>query len=435
MAEMIDILWQQANQATQTNRPADAVCYLAEIVSTEPTDRQARLWLALALGYAGNPTAALDILRQMAERLAHEGRLLEAIIVARHGLENAGDNPTFVQVLERIHIRGARAKAGNLPPAPPPRPGKGGGGGVSAVSLIQSPLPERLARAAQVGLALPPPEPPVELVPLPLFGELETPAFIEVVKRLRYFRVAPGTRILREGEPGDSVLILASGQASVIKGSASVAQLGAGAVLGEMGMITRAPRSATVIADTPVEYFELPRSEVVALAKLQPKVADELSAYCRGRLLQNLLRNSPLFSRFDEATRLDLLRRFQPTTYEPDETIIVQGQPASGLYLIASGEVDVRIANEDGDMVTVATLGPGEVVGEISLLRNQPASAYVTARNTVGGLVLPTEEFYRVLQEHPGVHEYLETITAERLKTSRDVVEGGVIDADDLIIL
>jgi CRP-like cAMP-binding protein len=436
MANAPETLWNQASSALQAGRPADAICYLAEIINAQPADRLARLTLAGALGNAGNAAGALKIMRALAERLAHDGELLPAMVVVRHGLQYAPEDPGLLQVLQRIHIRGARVKAGNVAVPPPLRPRKAPVEAASAETLLQLSPAERLTRVAELGCEFPAAGPAAAPVPLPLFCELDTPVFVEVVKRLRYNRVAAGTPLLQEGQPGDSVLIVASGKATVTKAGTPLAQLGPAAVIGEMALITRAPRSATVTADEPVEYLELARADVRELAKVQSKVADELSAYCRSRLLQNLLRTSPLFSRFDEATRLSLLGRFATATFEAGETIIAQGQAASGLYIIASGEAEVCIANEAGEMVTVAKLGPGEVFGEISLIKNQAATAYVTARNTVGALVLANAEFYRVVAEHPEVRQYLETLTADRLKASREACEAsGVVDADDIIVL
>jgi CRP-like cAMP-binding protein len=436
MSTVTETLWADATRAMQAGQPADAVCHLAELVSSDPGGRHARLSLAMALGSAGNASGALKILRLLADRLAHEGQLLAAMVVVRHGLASV-DDPGLVQVLQRIHVKGARAKAGTLALPPPLRAGKAGAAAsATAAGLLSLTVPDRLARAAEVGCSLPPAGPAAPPVPLPLFGELDADAFIEVVRRLAYRRVGAGTRILEEGKPGETILVIASGKATVSKGGTAVAQLGAAAVLGEMALITSAPRSATVTATEVVEYFELSRGDVRELAKRAPKVADELQAYCRGRLLQNLLRASPLFSRFDEPTRMSILAHFRTATFEAAETIVVQGSPSRGLHLVATGEVDVAIANAEGDLVRVATLGPGEVFGEISLLKNQPATAFVTARTTVGALVLPADAFGQVLAAHPGVRQYLETLTADRLKASRDALEtSGMIDPDDLILL
>jgi CRP-like cAMP-binding protein len=434
MANSVETLRAESGRALQTGRPIDAVCWLAELVGVEPADRHARLALALAMGEAGNPAGALKIMRLLAERLAHEGQLLAAMVVARQGLQAAGDDPGLLQTLERIHVRGVRAKAGTLAMPPPLRPSRGPAAAVTADALLQLAPPERLARAAEAGAELPPAGPAVQPVPLPLFCELDPAVFVAVVKKLAYHHAPPGARLLEEGKQGDTVLVLASGQATVSKAGATLAQLGPGAVLGEMALITSAPRSATVTATEPVEWFELSRGDVLELARREPKVADELSAYCRGRLLQNLLRSSPLFARFDEPTRLAVLARFRTTTFEPAEGIVVQGARSSGLYLVASGQVEVSIDHGD-EFVKVATLGPGEVFGEISLLKNQPATAFVTAKTTVGALFLPAADFQDVLAQHPGVREYLEGLTADRLKASREVLEAGVLDADDLIVL
>jgi CRP-like cAMP-binding protein len=436
MADELRKLWDEANRYLQAGRAADAACYLAELVSLSPADRQTRVTLAGALAQAGDTDGALSIMRALADRLAHEGYLLPAIAVARQGLTAAPDDPRLLEILRGLHVRGMRAKAGQLAVPPPLKPKAASTGSVKALALMGMSLADRMERIASAGCEFPPAGASATPVPMPLFGELDTDAFLATVARLRYNRVPPGTALLEEGKPGDTLLIMVSGQIAVSKGGATLAQLGPGSVLGEMALITGAPRSATVTAVDVAEYFELSRADVGAIAKHQPTVAQELVEYCRRRLLGNLLRTSPLFSKFDEATRLSLLGRFKTISFAADETIIVQGEPATGLYLIASGEVEVKISNADGDMVTVATLGPGQVFGEISLIKNQPTTAYVTAKGTVGALILETTAFQMVVQEHPEVRQYLEGLTADRIKASRDAADAsGFIDPDDVIVL
>ena len=109
----------QVDQALEGGRPQDAVCYLAEIVTADPDDRQARLALAIALGDGGNPPGALKVLRALADHLAHRGLLLAAMVVVRHGLRHAPSDASLISTLKRLHVRGVRAKAGNLPIPPP----------------------------------------------------------------------------------------------------------------------------------------------------------------------------------------------------------------------------------------------------------------------------------------------------------------------------
>lgn len=428
-------LWARARQLMEKRKPGEALCHLAELVSASPLDRDARLALAIALWDAGHQAGALKVMRALAERMVHDGYLLPAIAVIQHGLQRAGDEPSLVALLQRLHVRGARAKAGMLAVPPPLPPRKQAGGATSAEALLAMAPEERFARATEIGSQLPPAGPAATPMPLPLFGELATPAFIATVKRLHYRRVPAGTRIIEEGAPGDSLIILISGQVAVSKQGTTVGQLGSGAVLGEMALITRSPRSATVTAADQVEYFMLGRADVGELSKHEPKVLQELVAYCRSRLLLNLLRTSPLFSRFDEATRVRLLERFQTVTLPAGENAVTQGQPGTGLYVIATGRVQVQVASVDGGSVVVATLGPGDVFGEISLLKNQPATADVIATETVGAVVLPAADFQQVLAQYPDVRKYLETLSSERLKASQLAAGAEDVDPDDLVIL
>jgi len=427
-------LKQKADQALSSGSPQDAICYLAEIVATHPDDRHSRVGLAITLGDAGNPVGALRVLRATADQLAHKGFLLPAMIVVRHGLEHATDDPSLVSTLKRLHVRGVRAKAGNLPMPPPLKAKEEEEEEITAENLMALAGNERLEKVAEVGSHFPDSGEAAIPLPMPLFCELDEEAFVETVKRLHYKRVPAGTKLITEGEQGDFLLVVASGHVDIEIGGKVLAKLGPGSVIGEMALITGAPRSATVLAHEEIEYFELSRADVQALASSKPQIAEELVEYCRKRLIANLLRASPLFKRFDDDTRYGLLERFQRQGFQPGNKIIEQGQPGAGLFVIATGEVEVTV-DKDGEPVVVASLTPGEVFGEISLIKHQPTTATVTARGRVGALFLPRDDFQSILDEKPEVREYLEGLSEDRVKASEDVADAEVLDADELIIL
>ncbi len=436
MAEVAQ-LRSEVDKALSGGKPEDAVCYLAELVTLTPDDRHARTALAIALGDAGFPAGALKVLRALADRLAHQGYLLPAMIVVRFGLERAGDDPSLLSTLKRLHVRGVRAKAGNLPTPPPLKAKKDSAPeAATAQALLALAKQERLERVAQMGSDLGPAGDAAIPLPMPLFSELDEEAFVETVKRLRYKRVQEGTKLLVEGALGDSLLVIASGHAVIKKGDTELAKLGPGTVLGEMALITGAPRSATAVAHGEVEVFELLRGDVEQLAKQKPTIAEELVEYCRKRLIGNLLRTSPLFKRFDEATRYLLIDSFKRMAFQQGQKIIEQGKAGTGLYVIATGEVEVSVPKGD-ESVVVANLGPGEVFGEIALLNDQPTTATVSARGRVGVLFLPRDDFQKVLDEHADVRTYLESLSTDRLKASQAAQEESaeVLEADELIVL
>lgn len=74
--------------------------------------------------------------------------------------------------------------------------------------------------------------------------------------------------------------------------------------------------------------------------------------------------------------------------FPPRFTIVEQGEPASGLYLILSGEVDVVQEQEDGTAQRLSRMGPGEFFGELGVARSTTRSASVMAVDAVTCLVL-----------------------------------------------
>ncbi len=426
----------RVDEALRAGKPADAAAYLAELVAVSPDDRNTRLALAIALGDAGQTASALKIMRALADRLAHDGYLLPAMVVIRQGIERAPSDSSLLGTLGRIHVRGVRAKAGNLA-TPPALKSKGRDADtVRADDLLKLEPQARFEKITQIGTTFSPAGEAAIPLPMPLFSELDEEAFVETVKRLHYRRVPKETKLLVEGEKGDTLLVVASGHVRVEKAGQKLAKLGPGMVLGEMALLTGAPRSATVIADEEVEVFELARADVEQLAKAKPRVAEELVEYCRKRIIGNLLRTSPLFAKFDDEARYGLIDRFKRVGFQPGKALITQGQEGQGLFVIATGDVQVNVQKDGGESVTVANLGPGQVVGEISLLHSQPANATVLAHSLVGALFLPRNEFQDVLKKHPDVHAYLQGLSADRLKATQAAHDDHeVLDADDLIVL
>ncbi len=82
----------------------------------------------------------------------------------------------------------------------------------------------------------------------------------------------------------------------------------------------------------------------------------------------------------------------QVAWYPPGFYIIEQGEPATSLYLILSGQAEVVRETPDGKMVKLAKPGPGEFVGELGIAYRQPRSANVIARDSVTCLVFSPGE-------------------------------------------
>jgi CRP/FNR family transcriptional regulator, cyclic AMP receptor protein len=73
--------------------------------------------------------------------------------------------------------------------------------------------------------------------------------------------IAAGQSLFKEGEPGDLMYVLMSGTAEISVNNKVVEFAGAGAIVGEMGMIDEGTRSATVIAKSDCKFLPVSRDQ------------------------------------------------------------------------------------------------------------------------------------------------------------------------------
>jgi predicted acylesterase/phospholipase RssA/CRP-like cAMP-binding protein len=125
----------------------------------------------------------------------------------------------------------------------------------------------------------------------PLFEGLEPAELEELNWRMQPRRFAANEAICREGEPGDSLFVIADGLARVIVSDPSgdrraVARLRRGDVIGEMSLLTGEPRSATVVAGTPTTALELGQRDFAALLADHPRILANLARILSRRLAE-----------------------------------------------------------------------------------------------------------------------------------------------------
>lgn len=102
----------------------------------------------------------------------------------------------------------------------------------------------------------------------------------------------------------------------------------------------------------------------------------------------------PCFVGLSHEEAAALTRRLTSVVSTPDQVLFRQGDPGGAIYLVVSGEVEVRIRLQNGDERVVSVLHPGSFLGEISFLLGASRSASAAIR-TAGELwMLPDDDLY-----------------------------------------
>lgn len=279
--------------------------------------------------------------------------------------------------------------------------------------------------------------------PLPLFSAMPKEALRDLVGAFEMITVPAGHCVIEEGEEGSEAYIVARGELDVLRRSGDednktpimLARLVSGALFGEMALLSRAPRAASVVATRPSILLVAKRDALEAVAEGRPEVAVELAAHCRRRMVANLGRTSPVLVAVPPQERTMLVERFETRIYEKGERLVTQNQEATGLHLVASGQV--AVVTRDGDeSVVLASLSPGETVGEVALVLRRKANADVIAVHPTVTLFLPREEFISLIQDHPGVlHGLYMTAVRRDDETAIALDNAPAAIADDYVLL
>jgi cAMP-dependent protein kinase regulator len=302
-------------------------------IDQEPEDLRSRLKMAELLERLGRKKEAIVEYRQVAEAYAREGFLLQAISVNKMILRIDPLSKDINEQLTQLYMARARETK-------PSRP-----------------LPH-----------------------IPLLSDLKEEELQTLLSRVQFRAFPKGSFLCREGEPGDSLMVICQGQVGVYKHFEGqevwIRNLKEGDCFGEFGFFLDRKRHASVKSLMECETIEITRNELEEIIRNHPRVEEVLEDLFKKRVLDNLLAISPLFSPLSGSDREEVLKRFRVVSI-PEETYVFKGgDPPHCLYLIKSGEVNIFTQDRRKKRVNLGKLGSGHLFGEIGVLLNTPRMAF-----------------------------------------------------------
>jgi len=229
-----------------------------------------------------------------------------------------------------------------------------------------------------------------------------------------------------EGDRGRAYFIV-SGVAGVYVDGKKVAELGPSTHFGDWSIVTGEPRTATVVAEEPLEVYSLTPAAYLALFGSPATI--ERVQWLRENLetleawSQNTTKTSQFFQDLSDFALIVLAGEAAERKYKAGETVIREGTTGREFFIVKRGRADV-VKGEEEAQHFIASIQPGESFGEIALLRDVERTANVVAGTDLDVLVFTREQLMTLLDHYPLIRMEMERQVDDRiLELIRDYVD------------
>jgi len=234
---------------------------------------------------------------------------------------------------------------------------------------------------------------------------------LPLMSTMKYRTYVPGAIIIEKGEYSDDLFFLLKGTVAIVDmNGTTVSNLSQGSYFGEMGVIDKGPRTATVQAVTHCHVFVMSGEVARDMIKNEPNVKREVYGQATVRLL-DLLKN------YETNTCAPLLigspSILSYKVYENNEVILKEGDLTDDFYFLSKGKVDV---SKQGS--SIAVLDSGSFFGEMAALCPGSRTTTIKSLTKCEVFVLPGQILRTLAADDPslsnGIGETLRQVVFAR---------------------
>lgn len=138
--------------------------------------------------------------------------------------------------------------------------------------------------------------------------------------------------------------------------------------------------------------------------------------------MQDVLRKLALFEQIPLDGLSQLTQQGQARTFAAGSLLMRQGASSDCMHIILRGRVQIERAHPDlKDPLVLAELGPGQTVGEMGVLDDEPRSATVVALEDTETVEISAHQLAEVVLRYPGVTSALLRTITRRLRTTDEL--------------
>lgn len=212
--------------------------------------------------------------------------------------------------------------------------------------------------------------------------------------------LAPGERLLSEGETGDACFVLRSGLLRIEASGTSLRRwVSPPALVGEVAVVEGTPRTASAYAEADSVVRRIPAAVFRAALQGHDAFARAVRSRTAEVVASTFLHHESPFADLPSDVLEGLARALRPARFDAGARLLTQGAADDDVYLIRRGKVAVTRTAEGSERV-LATLGPGSFVGETAALTGATRAATVTALEPVDAYVLAGADARALLGRH-----------------------------------
>jgi CRP/FNR family transcriptional regulator len=135
-----------------------------------------------------------------------------------------------------------------------------------------------------------------------------------------------------------------------------------------------------------------------------------------------LLSHIPLFSELSRQELERISRVSVARSFPAGVRVFHEGDHSDACYLVRKGDLRVTREHPDGRAIALATLGPGDLFGELAMLDGEARSASVETLTDSELLALPAADVRRLLADHPNISVKLIAALTKRLRETNERV-------------
>lgn len=232
-----------------------------------------------------------------------------------------------------------------------------------------------------------------------------------------------GEAVFAQGDASDCLYMVRTGRLEHMDtGPGQVLQ--EGDLFGVLEVLSGEERTNSISALHDTELLRVSDTALNELLGDFPEITERLVEVAERHLLrQEMVRLLPgIMSTLDADTLVEMGRVFRWFRLERGEELFAQGDPGDALYVLVSGRLQAQVDTPTGIPRVVGEIVPGETVGEMSLVSDEPRSATVVALRGSVLQVCDRADFDNLVEAHPHLSRHLAAILVQRLKRANQRV-------------